>query len=231
MFRMLAPIALALAGTGCVTVYQPLRSLQRPVVVDLNEANFEGVRVRVRCPAGEFVKGGEAQKLCRKVQRTFANQGAIIDYGGEVAAPVPARPGVSVAGASAPTLKPDLIIDLESRLLVDDTDRLFSLLCILTATLVPWVTDTSLAEDITIRDGDGFLLASDSFQARFVNYVGIGVWAVNALLDLFVRGENEKLIGKAQGAVVSRDFYGQLSQLAFHARTRALVLQNFERPK
>lgn len=215
------------AASGCVTVYQPLQALQRPSVVNLEEANFEGVRVLVRCPPGEFVKGGEAQKLCRKVQRSFSNQGAIIDYGDTPSTRQPASSAVKVPSAT----KPDLIIDIESRLLSDNTDRLFSVLCIASATLIPWVTDTSLAEDITIRDGDGFLLASDSFQARFVSYFGLAVWVVNGLLDLFFRPEEEKLAAKSQNAVISRDFYSQLSQLAFHARTRALVLKNFERPR
>ncbi len=212
--RVLALVALAIGTTGCVTVYQPLRGLQRPVVLDTDQPNFEGVRIRVRCPTNEFVRGGEAQRLCRKVQRSLSNQGAVTDLGDAPNAP-----------------KPDLIIDLESRLLSDETDRLFSVLCVLTATLVPWMTDTSLAEDITIRDGDGFLLASDSFQARLVSYFGLAVWAVNGLLDLIVRGENEKLTGKGQTPVLSRDFYSQLSQLAFHARTRSLVLGGFERAK
>jgi hypothetical protein len=227
MRRLLAPIwlvrplsvallAAAALASGCVTVYQPLRALQRPVVLSTDENNFEGLKVQVRCPPGAFVKGGEANKLCRKVERVLSNQGALVGGSG---------------GADPNAPKPDLIIDIESRLLSDDTDRLFSVLCILSGTLIPWVTDTSLAEDITIRDADGFVLASDSFQARFVTYIGLAVWAVNGLLDLLVRGEDEKLVGKAQNAVVSKDFYSQLSQLAFHARTRALVLRNFERAK
>jgi hypothetical protein len=212
--RVLALVALATVSTGCVTVYEPLRGLQRPVVLDTDQPNFEGLRVQVRCPANEFVKTAEAQRLCRKVQRSLANQGAVTDLGDSATAP-----------------KPDLIIDLESRLLSDETDRLFSVLCVLSATLIPWTTDTSIAEDVTIRDGNGFLLASDSFQARLVTYFGLAVWAVNGLLDLIVRGENEKLTGKGQMPVLSRDFYSQLSQLAFHARTRSLVLGGFERAK
>jgi hypothetical protein len=211
---MLAPIALALLSSGCVTVvYQPLRSLHRPVVLDTDKPNFEGVRVQVNCPAGAAAKGGDA-KLCRKVQRVFANQGAITVLGADPAAP-----------------KPDLVIDLQLRVLNDEVDRLFAVLCVLSATLLPWITDTSLAEDITIRDGDGFLLASDSFQARFVRYTGFLVWAVNGLIDLIIRPDEEDLTGTSQHPLISRDFYGQLSQLAFHAHTRALVLRGFERSK
>lgn len=221
MRRALASLHLALVlaaplATGCVTVvYQPLRGLQRPVMLGLDEANFEGVHVQVRCPPGPFVQAGDAQKACRKVQQVFSNQGAVIDPVGTVG-----QPGVA---------RPDLIIDIESRLLSDETDRLLGLLCIATYTLVPWVTDTSFTQDITIRDGDGTLLLADSLPARFVTYTGVGVWAVNALLDVFARPASERLSGDAQFAVFSQDFYAQLSQLAFHARTRALVLRGFER--
>lgn len=223
MNRALAPIPLALLATGLVTtgcatvVYQPLRSLQRPVMVSLDEANFEGLHVLIRCPAGPFAQAGDAQRACRKVQQVFSNQGAVIDSPGSFE-----QPGLA---------KPDLIIDIESRLLSDETDRLLGVLCIATYTLVPWVTDTSFTEDITIRDGDGTLLVADSLPARFVTYTGAAVWAVNALLDVFARPPSDRLSGDAQFAVFSQDFYAQLSQLAFHARTRALVLRNFERPK
>lgn len=215
-----AVLCLALASSGCVTVYQPLKGLQRPTVVQLDEDNFKDVRVQLRCGKGDAT-AGERNKLCRKLQKVFSNQGAVVDTGGLAEVPRGA--------AAAP--KPDLIIDVESRFMSDDTDRFFSVLCVLTATLVPWITDTSLAQDVTIRDGDGFLLASQSYEARFVRYVGLGVWAVNALLDLFLRSPDEKLTGTNQNAVISKDFYRQLSQLAFHARTRELVLRTFEPPK
>ena len=48
-------------------------------MVDLNEANFEGLHVQVRCPPGPFVEAGDAQKACRKIQQLFVNQGAVID--------------------------------------------------------------------------------------------------------------------------------------------------------
>lgn len=210
-FRTLTLIALGLLS-GCVTVYQPLQTLQRPVVVDTEQANFEGLRVQVRCPPGQFSKGGDAQRLCRKVQHAFTNQGALTE------------PGTAAT-------KPDLIIDLESRLLNFETDRLMSVLCVLSLTLIPWVSDTSIASDVTIRDGDGFVLASDSLHARFVNYFGLAVWASNALIDLIFREPEERLTGNAPKEEISRDFYSQISQLALHARTRALVLRHFESAK
>jgi hypothetical protein len=213
--------ALLIAGLltpACTaTVYQPLRSLQRPVILDLNEANFEGLQVQVRCPPGPLVEAGDSQKACRKIQQLFANQGALID------------PIGALAGSSA--AKPDLIIDVVPRLVSGDPDRLNGFLCTMTFSLWPCISDVSFTEDVTVRDGDGTLLMSDSLVARFVTYNGVAVWSVNALLDQFARPPGDQLTGDAQFAVFSRDFYGQLSQLAFHARTRSLVLRNFERAK
>lgn len=210
MMRAIGLLVVAWCASGCVTVYQPLRGLQKPVVLNTEAANFEGLRVQVRCPAGTFVKGGEANKMCRKVEKVFANQGA------------------TIANQANDPKKPDLIVEIESRLIADDTDRVFSLLCIASGTLIPWINDTSLAEDVTIRDGSGFLLATESYQARFVSYFGLAVWVANAFMDLFLRTPEEKLLGKSQSLAVSKDFFSQLSQLAFHARTRALVLKGFE---
>jgi hypothetical protein len=196
--------------SGCITVYQPLQTLQRPVVVELDKDNFDGVRVAVRCQAGSDITKGESKRLCQKVERVLANQGAVI-------------------ATAETTQKPDLIVELESRVLHHEVDTLMSLLFGVSLTLIPAVTDTSLSEEVTIRDGDGFVLARDSFQARFVTYMSSVVWAVNGLLDLLVRPPEERLTGKSQQAVVSQDFYSHLSQLAFHARMRALVLQGFER--
>lgn len=204
--------------SGCAaTVYQPLRSLQRPVILNLNEANFEGLIVQVRCPAGPLVEAGDARKACRKIEQLFANQGAVIDAASALAASSAARP--------------DLIIDVVPRVVSDDPDRLNSFFCVMTLSLWPCVTDISFTEDITVRDGDGTLLVSDSLVARFVTYNGVAVYSVNALLDVFARPASDALTTDAQYAVFSRDFYGQLSQLAFHARTRSLVLRNFERAK
>lgn len=230
----LLPCTLTLALSllsGCVTVYQPLQTLARPVALDITEANFEGLKVLVRCPAGEFVKAGDAKRLCNKIQRVFTNQGALTE-GGLLSAKPARRSQDPEPQAAAPGMpaspKVDLIIDLKGRLLHFDIDKLMGALCVVSLTLVPCVSDTSLAQDVTIRDGDGFVLATDSFQARFVSYFGLAMWAVNGLLDLLVRAPEDRLIGNAQKAEVSDDFYSQLSQLALHARMRSLTQRNFE---
>jgi hypothetical protein len=212
-------LAVLVLLSGCVTVYQPLVSLQRPVAIDPGLPNFEGQRVLIRCFPGEYLDAKEAAILCRHVRRLFTNQGA------QVKALVP-RGAVSVATDAKPA-RPDLIIDLQARLLHEDNSGLLWLVSGLSLTLIPAVTDTTFAQDVTIRDADGALLLSDTLQGRFVRYFGFGTWAVNATLDLLVREPSEELTGDVAEQDFSRDFYRQLSQLAFHARMRERVMHDF----
>lgn len=207
--------------SGCVTsVYQPLTSLQRPIVVDTEVANFEGLRLLVRCVPGDYVDRAGASLLCRNVATMFRNQGAHVDTD------VP-RKGRE-ASARDDEVKPDLVIDLKSRLLHEETNPPLRILSILTFTLAPTIEEYSFAQDVTIRDARGALLASDSLQGRIIRYGGFGVWAVNWILDLTVRPDEEELSGDAAKRDFSRDYYGQLTQLAFNARTRQVVLRGFE---
>jgi len=104
-------------------------------------------------------------------------------------------------------------------------------LCWASATLIPALTEYTFAQDIKILDGDGFLLASDTLQARFVRYFGLAAWGFNGLADLLWRPDSEELTGKSMVRSFTRDYYGHLSQLAFHARMRSMVLHDFdERP-
>jgi hypothetical protein len=100
----------------------------------------------------------------------------------------------------------------------------------MTLTLVPAITEFTFAQEVTILDSSGFQLASDTLQGRFVRYCGVGLWAVNSALDLLVRSDAEELTGDAPKKDFSRDFHGQLSQLAFNARMRSLVMRGFEEP-
>jgi hypothetical protein len=213
---------LAMVSSGCVTVYQPLVSLQRPVVVDPQAANFEGQHILVRCIPSDYLQPNNALDLCRNVRSLFTKQGAQVDVD------VP-RPGVS-AGDGQGGPKADLIIDLSARLVHEESSALLGVASVLTFTLVPTIGEFSFAQDVTIRDSSGFLLASDTFQGRFVRYNGIGVWAVNKALDLLVRSDEEEITGDAAKKDFSRDFHGQLSQLAFNARMRSLVMRGFEEP-
>jgi len=212
-------LAVLVLISGCVTVYQPLVSLQRPVAIDPGLPNFEGQRVLVRCFPGEYLDAQEATTLCKHVRRLFTNQGA------QVTAVVP-RGAVSVATDAKPD-RPDLIIDLQARLLQEDNNGLLWIVSGLSLTLIPAITDTTFAQDVTIRDADGALLLSDTLQGRFVRYFGFGTWAVNATLDVLVREPSEKLTGDVAEHDFSRDFYRQLSQLAFHARMRDRVMHGF----
>jgi hypothetical protein len=218
-FRACVPCLLALLASGCVTVYQPLVSLQRPVVVDPQIANFEGQRILVRCIPGDYLQPDDAAQLCRNVRSLFTRQGAQV----EVEVP---RAGVS-ARDEQEAAKADLIIELKARLVHEEDSALLRTLSVLTFTLVPAITDSTFAQEVIIRDSSGFQLAADTFQGRFVRYTGVGLWAVNSALDLLVRSDAEELTGDAPKKDFSRDFHGQLSQLAFNARMRSLVMRGF----
>jgi hypothetical protein len=205
-------------GTGCITVYQPLVSLQRPVVVDPQAGNFDGAKMRISCAAGEEMPPQDAEILCRDVGTLFRNQGAQV----EAYVPRNGREGADAEGG-----KPDLVVEVRSRKLHEENSALLRVLSVLTFTLVPTIDEHSYAQDVTIRDASGFVLAADSLQSRFIEYFGAGIWAANWLADIFVRPEADKLTGDVAKKDFSRDFYGQLSQLAFNAQVRAKVLRGF----
>ena len=214
--------------SGCVTVYQPMGSLQRPFVVDPRLPNFMALRIFVRCVPEEKPKGffsinlfptNDADKLCQRVRTLFVNQGA------EVEVSIPQDADAQVVPSESG--KPDLIIDLRSRVLFDEDSTVLGVLSCLTCTLIPTMSEQSYAQEIIVRDGDGTLLASDTLKSRFVNYTGVGVWGVNWLLDVFVRPDNQELTGEGPQRDYSHDFYGQLSQLAYNARVRSKLLNNF----
>lgn len=207
-------------ASGCVTAYQPLVSLQRPLAVDPAIANFEGQKILVRCVPGEYVEASDAQLLCRKMRTLFSNQGATVEV------EVPSKN----ASFGATAFKPDLIVELRSRLLKQDDSAWRWLLCYASFTLIPAVSEFDFAQDLIVRDSSGFTLAQDSLQGRFVTSFGFGVWAVNWLLDLLVRPKTEAITGDWAKKDFSQDFFGQVSQLAFHARMRAAVMHEFDQP-
>ncbi|MGC4120594.1 MAG: hypothetical protein QM765_39645 [Myxococcales bacterium] len=212
-----------------MTVYQPLVSLQRPVAIDTTANNFSGQHILLRCAKNDYLDRGDARRLCRKVQTLFTNQGATVEFeaGGKNEKDVAA----AVVAPAPPTAKPDLIVELTSRLVHSDNSPLLWILSIASATLIPALTEYTFAEDIKILDGDGALLASDTLQARFMRYFGLAAWGFNGLADLLWRPDSEALTGKAMVRNFTRDYYGQLSQLAFHAHMRSRVLHDFdERP-
>ena len=102
------------------------------------------------------------------------------------------------------------------------------MLCAFTLTLVPMMEEQSFAQDVTVRDSSGSLLASDSLQSRFIEYFGVGVWGVNWVADLLLRSEADKITGDVAQREFSNDLYSQLSQLMLNARVRSQVLHDFE---
>ncbi len=223
--RVLGALLVALlavtSGAGCITtVYQPLTSLQRPVVVDPQLANFEGVKLLVRCHPSENLSANDAVKLCRSVSTNFRNQGALV----EVEIPRPNR-GANPRDEGE---NPDLVMDLRSRMVNQHDGGALIILTYLTLTMVPMVQEYTLAQDVTLRDRDGTILVQDTMQGRFVEYLGFGVWAVNAFADYTFRKKEDRITGDAPKKDFSRDFYGQLSQLALNAHVRQRVLREFQ---
>lgn len=217
MSRLAFMILLAALGQGCFTVYQPLVGLQRPVAIDPETANFAGLRLRVRCLPNDALSAAELDVLCQRVSALFSNQGAEVDT-------VTERGGLSDE-LDGTARKPDLVVDLKARVLQQERNALLWMLSSMTMTLMPMVEEYVFAQDVTIRDAEGFLLVSDSLQGRFVRYIGAGIWSVNWLLDVIAREEADELTGDAAQRDFSRDFYTQLSQLTFNARGRWLVLR------
>ena len=187
----LSAIAVALFAGGCVTVYQPLTSLQKPTALERSTTTFAGQRILLRCIAdknGEYMTPADSQRLCTRLSSLFSGQGAQVDI-------APSR------GGGAPELsgglRPDLVIELTTRRTHEENPPFMWAVCVLTCSIVPAYREVSIAQDVSIRDADGFELASDSLQARFVEYVGAGIWAVNRSLDLVVREEKDHLTNGA----------------------------------
>ncbi len=201
---VLLAVGVASATSGCVTVYQPLTALQRPRVINPEHKNFDGLRLMLRCIPSEDTDSGDSEILCQHLSTLFVNQGA------EVELEVPESDLPLREDAAA---RPDLIIELTSRMLHSENSTLQWMLCYASATLIPAVTEATFVQDVLLRDADGFLLGSDALQARFIRYFGVAYWGINKLMDLIVRPKEEALTGDAAKADFSRDFYGQVAQL------------------
>lgn len=236
MLRLPLSLVLVVAtAAGCVTVYQPVTALQRPPSVDPSAQNLAGLHVLVRCVPSEGADQGESSELCQNMSALYSNQGARVDT------EVPDEQGLGIerneaegpeqwaqpGQAAAPPSRPDLIVELKARRVHEDNSAALWVLCLATFTLVPAITEATFAQEVMIRDADGFLLVSDTLQARFIRYFGLAYWGINGLLDLIVRPKGEGLTGNNHKRDFSRDFHGQMSQLAFHAVTRAKILQSF----
>lgn len=178
-----------LALAGCVSDYVPMAGLQGPVAIDRRFANFADTRVGITCVPNDRLDAEEARTLCRRLQVMFENQGATVVYARNPLDPVENEPAAG-----------ELAVHIIGRVVHEETTNwLF------------WerVTDYTVAQDITVRDETGFLLAQHTVTARFWRRLGFTSDAVGRY---------------------SEDFYGQLSQLAFDAKLRRQILREGDSP-
>ncbi len=219
--RALLMLAALCGLSGCVQIYQPMSGLHRPVVVDPQAANLVGLRVVVHCLPGELLSIQDANVLCRNVGLLLSNQGADA-HTFATARALGASDTLDGEGEEAEGA--ELIVELRSRLVHESNDPILWTLCYLTFTIIPAVTESTFAQDITIRDGEGFLLVTDTLQGRIVRRFGVTSWVGNKALDLIWRDEEDRLTGDAASRDLSSDLYRQLSQLVFNARMQREVL-------
>lgn len=220
-----AVTGLLLLSSGCVHVYQPVSGLNAPVVVDPGARNFPDLKLEVVCNQGELLNRQEATVLCQNAGTLFRNQGA----------QVTTRLGTGRAYTGARTEEQDerpidLTLELTSREVHTFNDPLMWTLCVLSLSVVPALSESSFELDVVIRDGSGFLLATDSLEGRIIQRVGVGVWAVEKALDL-TREDDEKIAKNAAEQDLSADLYGQLSQMVFNAQMQWEVLQEVPPPE
>lgn len=215
--RSLVVAGLVVASSGCVTLYQPLVGLQRPVAVDSqNPVNFTDARVLVRCHPAD---GVEADVLCRNVRSSLSKQGAKVTT--EIVRPSGRAP------ATDDDVPAQYVIDITSKLIDQDDSLLLGILNILSFTLVPSWSATTYGQEVRIRDAQGFVLAQQSYQERFVQSFGLGVWALNGLIDLLIRPKSEQVTGDGYKEEFTRDLHGHLAQLLHNAKVRARVMNAF----
>ena len=199
-----------------------MTGLHEPVVIDTRVENFSDLHLTVHCVPGGLLSRQEASALCQKVGVLFENQGAAartIDTVGRVDELLDA--GVGEVDVSE--VRTDLTLELRAREVHRARHPLSWAFAFATFTLVPIVREQSFAQDVVIRDGGGFLLASDTLEGRIVTRTGAGPWAGNVVADLF-RDEDQKLLGNAAERDLSSDLYRQLSQLMFNAKMQWQVM-------
>ncbi|MHB8876559.1 MAG: hypothetical protein ACYC8T_22925 [Myxococcaceae bacterium] len=210
--------------SGCVTVYQPMVGLQRPVAIEPAENNFKGLRLEINCRRGDFLWHDEAEQLCNHASKLFTSQGATVRTTTEGQSPEDEE-GEGLPGGLGGESDIDLRVDLTPRIVHEEKNVLTFVLMVASATLIPGVSEYTFAQDITVRDSHGFLFASDHWQARFVRYVGAAVWGVNFILDYTLRRPGDRITGDALAHDFSRDYFRQLNQLVFNAKTRWALLR------
>jgi hypothetical protein len=216
--------------TGCIVrVYQPLKGLHQPVVVDPQLPNFQDVRLNMRCFPGELLNAQEANMLCQKVGTLFENQGALVLYGDEEEEEDEDEETTEEEGEEAeetpapPAQTTELTLELRARKLHEANNLLSWALCLASFTVLPGVSESTFAQDVLVRDATGSLLISQSLEGRLVLRFGAGPYLGNKLLDLTVREEEDELTGDAANEDLSEDMYRQMSQLLFNAKIQSQV--------
>lgn len=215
----LAGLAMAVVASGCVTVYQPMRTLQRPVAIDAERPNFEGLKLLVRCHPDEAV---DAPALCRRVSALFVKQGAAV----RIEIPRPQAPKTRPDAAP----KAELILDVKSRRLHENSSVFYWVANLMSFTLIPAVTEATYEQEISVRDQEGFVLAEATMQARFIESFGLGAVVAEAFGDLLGRTKDEAVLGENHKKDFTKDFYSHLSQVVHNGRIRSRVLHNFDVP-
>ncbi|MEQ9498562.1 MAG: hypothetical protein RIT81_16925 [Deltaproteobacteria bacterium] len=240
-------LALLVCSSGCVAVYQPLSGMHDPVVVDPTLGNLHDVRILVHCVPQEILDG-EAGLLCQRIKTLFENQGAEVRTVTSIGrsaedetfeAPVEAEPskpeqaepgseakteGAKEEKAPPPRIRPHLIVELRARHLHEHVDYPMWTLSWFTGTLAPGISENTFVQEVVIRGPRGSLLGQGELKGRIVRYFGLGYWAVNGLLDLLFRDDDEELSDSNLSDQLSTDLYGQLSQMVFNANMRRRVL-------
>lgn len=210
--------------SGCtVRVYQPLAGFHRPVVVDPQMPNFVDTRLALHCIPGNGLSPGAAATLCQRVRTLFENQGALVESQLGFGPPDPLEPSAEPTPKEARPIQ--LTVELRARNVHEAYHPLSWVLSVATLTLLPGVWEATFAQDIVIRDQTGFLLVTDSLEGRLVSRFGVGIWAGNALANVW-RDEPDKIRKDSASADLSADLYRQLSQVVFNARMHAVVLSD-----
>lgn len=219
-WALLSAVAVALLGSGClsVTVYQPQKGIHRPVVIEPAEHNFTPLRILFRCHADdEDLPTADAAKLCSTLAEDFRRQGAKVDT------VVPSGKNY-IEPEVFDGRKPHLVVEIESFIDHHYAYSFSAAASILTLTMIPSIEEWTFSQRVVVFGADGSVLAEDTFQERFVEYGGLGVWTANVLLNWLAREESEQISDEQAQRDFTNDFYGQLRQLAFNAKIRSETL-------
>lgn len=205
--------------------YQPMAGLHHPVIIDTQAPNFQDVNLTIRCLPGDGLSRGEADVLCQRLQLLFENQGAAVTAVTTEGLVDDSFGDTLREGDGAVERTSDLVMELRARVEKKDSSLIWMYASAVTGLLLPMVEEEVFTQEVTLRDGTGFLLSQATLEGRLVTRIGIGPWTSNALLNLLIRPDDEKLNEDAVKQDLSTDLYTQLSQLAFNARMQQKVLQ------